>query len=126
MNAETLPNTAPRADLVPFRRALRAWFAISLQTFGGPAGQIAVMQRTLVDERRHPLGPVHLEVPELGTLRPVALGITVLAAVLIFRVKVSANPRRLRGGRARGRPDRSHRQLAAPCRLCPSSVRGSG
>jgi chromate transporter len=28
------------------------WFAISLQTFGGPAGQIAVMQRTLVDERR--------------------------------------------------------------------------
>ncbi|WP_327098908.1 chromate efflux transporter [Nocardia vinacea] len=27
-------------------------FAISLQTFGGPAGQIAVMQRTLVDEKR--------------------------------------------------------------------------
>ncbi len=40
------------ADVVPFRDATRAWFAISLQTFGGPAGQIAVMQRTLVDERR--------------------------------------------------------------------------
>jgi chromate transporter len=37
---------------VPFRTATRAWFLISLQTFGGPAGQIAVMQRTLVDERR--------------------------------------------------------------------------
>jgi chromate transporter len=37
---------------VPFRTAVRAWFAISLQTFGGPAGQIAVMQRELVDERR--------------------------------------------------------------------------
>jgi chromate transporter len=37
---------------VPFRTAVRAWFLISLQTFGGPAGQIAVMQRTLVDERR--------------------------------------------------------------------------
>jgi chromate transporter len=36
---------------VPFRSAARAWFAISLQTFGGPAGQIAVMQRSLVDER---------------------------------------------------------------------------
>ncbi|MFC4950123.1 chromate efflux transporter [Pseudonocardia sp. GCM10023141] len=35
-----------------FRTALRAWFAISLQTFGGPAGQIAVMQRELVDQRR--------------------------------------------------------------------------
>jgi len=37
---------------VPFREAVRTWFAISLQTFGGPAGQIAVMQRTLVEERR--------------------------------------------------------------------------
>ena len=39
-------------DVVPFREAVRAWFVISLQTFGGPAGQIAVMQRELVDERR--------------------------------------------------------------------------
>ncbi|WP_244932017.1 chromate efflux transporter [Nocardioides sp. W7] len=39
-------------DLVPLREATRAWFRISLQTFGGPAGQIAVMQRELVDERR--------------------------------------------------------------------------
>jgi chromate transporter len=28
------------------------WGAIALQTFGGPAGQIAVMQRILVDEKR--------------------------------------------------------------------------
>ncbi len=39
-------------DVVPFREAVRAWFAISLQTFGGPAGQIAVMQRELVEDRR--------------------------------------------------------------------------
>jgi chromate transporter len=39
-------------DLVPFGTAVRAWFLISLQTFGGPAGQIAVMQRTLVEEKR--------------------------------------------------------------------------
>jgi chromate transporter len=39
-------------DVVEFRQAVRAWFSISLQTFGGPAGQIAVMQRHLVDERR--------------------------------------------------------------------------
>ena len=39
-------------DVVPFREAVRAWFLISLQTFGGPAGQIAVMQRALVDQRR--------------------------------------------------------------------------
>ncbi len=42
----------PTPDTVPFRAATRAWFLISLQTFGGPAGQIAVMQRTLVDEKR--------------------------------------------------------------------------
>jgi chromate transporter len=39
-------------DIVPFRSAIRAWFRVSLQTFGGPAGQIAVMHRELVDERR--------------------------------------------------------------------------
>jgi chromate transporter len=39
-------------ELVPFPEAVRTWFHICLQTFGGPAGQIAVMQRTLVDEKR--------------------------------------------------------------------------
>jgi chromate transporter len=51
----TSPHTTAdpsRSDVVPFRSAVRAWFLISLQTFGGPAGQIAVMQRHLVDERR--------------------------------------------------------------------------
>src|SRR5215213_1483328 len=46
-------STPPQQQtVVPFRAALRAWFLISLQTFGGPAGQIAVMQRALVDEKR--------------------------------------------------------------------------
>ncbi|MGW1738823.1 chromate efflux transporter [Nocardia sp. NPDC001965] len=39
-------------DVIPLRTATKAWFLISLQTFGGPAGQIAVMQRTLVEENR--------------------------------------------------------------------------
>jgi chromate transporter len=43
---------ATNRDLVPFGTAVRTWTAISLQSFGGPAGQIAVMQRTLVDEKR--------------------------------------------------------------------------
>ncbi len=38
--------------MLPLRDAVRVWAAISLQTFGGPAGQIAVMQRILVDEKR--------------------------------------------------------------------------
>jgi len=44
--------TSREQHLVPLREATRAWFKISLQTFGGPAGQIAVMQRSLVDEHR--------------------------------------------------------------------------
>src|SRR5215207_11355949 len=39
-------------DVIPLREATKAWFAISLQTFGGPAGQIAIMQHKLVDEKR--------------------------------------------------------------------------
>ncbi|WP_328529151.1 chromate efflux transporter [Nocardioides sp. NBC_00368] len=39
-------------DVIPLQEATRTWFSISLQTFGGPAGQIAVMQHKLVDEKR--------------------------------------------------------------------------
>jgi chromate transporter len=49
---DRMPPADPSAPVIPFRTAVRAWFAISLQTFGGPAGQIAVMQRTLVDDKR--------------------------------------------------------------------------
>ena len=35
---------------VTFTEALKAWIKISLLSFGGPAGQIAVMHRTLVEE----------------------------------------------------------------------------
>ncbi|MBC2640821.1 MULTISPECIES: chromate efflux transporter [unclassified Rhodococcus (in: high G+C Gram-positive bacteria)] len=50
-STDTAPTSRQR-NLIPLREATRAWFLISLQTFGGPAGQIAVMQRTLVDEKR--------------------------------------------------------------------------
>ena len=44
--------TSQTRDIVPFRVATKAWFAISLRTFGGPAGQIAIMQTELVDRKR--------------------------------------------------------------------------
>src|SRR5215475_11490800 len=37
---------------VPFREALRTWVRVALNSFGGPAGQIAVMHRILVEEKR--------------------------------------------------------------------------
>jgi chromate transporter len=37
---------------IPFHEALRVWIRVGLQSFGGPAGQIAVMHRILVDEKR--------------------------------------------------------------------------
>jgi chromate transporter len=37
---------------VPFRDALRVWARVAALSFGGPAGQIAVMHRILVDEKR--------------------------------------------------------------------------
>lgn len=46
------PHRSETRDVVPFREATRTWFGISLRTFGGPAGQISVMHRELVDERR--------------------------------------------------------------------------
>ena len=39
-------------------------------------------------------GPVHVELPELASLRPTALAITVVALVLVFRLRWSV-PRTL-------------------------------
>lgn len=45
--------TAARGEATPtFREALRVWGQIGLVSFGGPAGQIALMHRVLVDEKR--------------------------------------------------------------------------
>ncbi len=40
------------AHTVAFAAALRVWARIGLLSFGGPAGQIALMHRVLVDEKR--------------------------------------------------------------------------
>lgn len=39
-------------SLIPFREALNVWIKIACLSFGGPAGQIAVMHRILVDEKK--------------------------------------------------------------------------
>ncbi len=46
------PPDGDRGASPSLRATTKAWAAISLQTFGGPAGQIAVMQRALVDDHR--------------------------------------------------------------------------
>jgi chromate transporter len=37
---------------IPFAEAVRVWLRVAALSFGGPAGQIAVMHRILVDEKR--------------------------------------------------------------------------
>jgi chromate transporter len=37
---------------VPFAEAVRAWVRVALASFGGPAGQIAVIHRVVVDDKR--------------------------------------------------------------------------
>ena len=43
------PQLAPQ---VSFREALRFWLQLGFISFGGPAGQIAIMHRELVEKRR--------------------------------------------------------------------------
>src|SRR5215510_14740694 len=45
------PGTNDRS-VIPWREALRTFGFIGLNSFGGPAGQIAVMHRVLVEEKR--------------------------------------------------------------------------
>ncbi len=46
------PPTEATARLPSFGEALRVWLKIGLLSFGGPAGQIALLHREVVDERR--------------------------------------------------------------------------
>src|ERR1700712_4149389 len=39
-------------DIVPLSEAIKVWARIAALSFGGPAGQIAVMHRIVVDEKR--------------------------------------------------------------------------
>jgi len=48
----THPEASHRGGTIPFGEALRCWVRIALLSFGGPAGQIAVMHRILVEEKR--------------------------------------------------------------------------
>jgi len=46
------PRAGGAPDAVGFDEALRTWIRVAAQSFGGPAAQIAVMHRILVDEKR--------------------------------------------------------------------------
>src|SRR6186997_3187554 len=39
-------------EVVPPREALRVWSEVAINSFGGPAGQIAVMHKLLVEEKK--------------------------------------------------------------------------
>ena len=58
MSASTTPGTTLAADEsaaahgVSFAEAFKVWLRVALLSFGGPAGQIAVMHRIVVEERR--------------------------------------------------------------------------
>lgn len=42
----------PNGDIVPLSEAVKVWARVAALSFGGPAGQIAVMHRIVVDEKR--------------------------------------------------------------------------
>ena len=50
--AASTSDAVPPTHGVSFSEAFRVWVKIALLSFGGPAGQIAVMHRILVDEKR--------------------------------------------------------------------------
>ena len=49
---EAIPEPAACGASVPFGDAVKVWARIAALSFGGPAGQIAVMHRILVEEKR--------------------------------------------------------------------------
>lgn len=51
-DVQELPDATAKDHGIPFGEAVKVWARIASLSFGGPAGQIAVMHRILVDEKR--------------------------------------------------------------------------
>lgn len=51
-NARGEAENLPAGRVVPFREAFRFWLKLGFISFGGPAGQIAIMHKELVDKKR--------------------------------------------------------------------------
>jgi chromate transporter len=66
----SLAKGAPQAEAVPFAEALRLWFKIGCLGFGGPAGQIALMHRLIVDEKKWVDEPRYLHALSFCMLLP--------------------------------------------------------
>src|SRR5947199_3391895 len=49
---EHIADASTRAHEISFTDAVRVWVRVAALSFGGPAGQIAVMHRILVEEKR--------------------------------------------------------------------------
>lgn len=69
-----------------FRDALRFWLKLGFISFGGPSGEIAIMQTELVDRRRW---IAHVFHPSTGQLDLFALGLSALAIFTILRWNIS-------------------------------------
>src|SRR6476660_9634899 len=55
IEAVTIPQqeiAAPKSSFPSLSEAVRTWIRVALLSFGGPAGQIAIMHRILVEEKR--------------------------------------------------------------------------
>jgi chromate transporter len=52
MSAVATNDAPPAVAAVSFGEAFRVWLRIGLLSFGGPAGQIAMMHRVLIDEKK--------------------------------------------------------------------------
>ncbi|MBB6487023.1 chromate efflux transporter [Rhizobium lusitanum] len=50
--ASPSPHTGAPSHGIPFGEAVRVWARVAALSFGGPAGQIAVMHRIIVEEKR--------------------------------------------------------------------------
>jgi chromate transporter len=82
----------------PYVERLRGNHTLSAALTGITAAVVGVIANLAVFFALHTLftdtndvswGPIHLELPELATIKPVAVGIAVIAAVLLFRLKWS-------------------------------------
>ena len=86
MRPSMRPRSPHPAHGISFSEATRVWLRVAALSFGGPAGQIAVMHRILVDEKRWVGETLFLHALNLAAFAP---NLALALALLLVRAALS-------------------------------------
>ena len=82
--------SSDRRDFPSFKVALRYWFRLGWISFGGPAGQIAIMRKEPVEKRHWIFEGYFMHAPKCHAITPVPGGVGPMTIAMLVSNTIKA------------------------------------